>query len=185
MGEEQRAKYGGRCRYWVSDETRVGLLTVSRRKLTGFGVKPVGKQDWEFCYRWLYGAFEPQSGESFLMEYSHLDGDCFEDFLRRLSQKYPNELHLVQVDNAPGHRSQQLEIPENVLLLFQPPYCPEVNGAERVWEELRKDWGWLRFADLKDLQSKLSEWVKQLSAESVKQLMQWDWLMSALSVAKL
>jgi len=169
----------------MSDEARVGLLTVSRRKLTGFGVKPIGKQDWEFCYRWLYGAFEPKSGESFLMEYSHLDGECFGDFLRGLSQKYPNELHLVQVDNAPGHRSQQLEIPANVRLLFQPPYCPEVNGAERMWEELRKDWGWIRFSGLEDLQERISRWVNQLSPEIVKKLTQWDWLMDGLLVAGL
>jgi transposase len=169
----------------VSDETRVGLLTVARRKLTGFGVKPIGQQDWEFCYRWLYGAFEPKSGESLLMEYSHLDGECFGDFLRKLSQQYPNELHLVQVDNAPGHRSQQLEIPENVVLVFQPPYCPEVNGAERVWEELKNDWGWMRFSGLEDLQHRISQWVKQLSATVVQKLTQWDWLMSALSVAGL
>lgn len=169
----------------MSDEARVGLLTVERRKLTGFGVKPIGRRDWEFSYRWLYGAFEPTSGESLLMEYSHLDGECFDDFLQRLSQRYPNELHVVQVDNAPGHRSRQVKVPENVVLLFQPPYCPEVNGAERVWEELRKDTGWLRFRDLEDMQDWLSQWVRKLSEETVKSLTQADWLMDALSVAGL
>lgn len=185
MREKSLERYEGRCRYWVSDETRVGLLTVARRKLTGFGVKPIGKREWEFCYRWLYGAFEPKSGQSLLMEYSHLDGECFGDFLRRLSQRYPNELHVVQVDNAPGHRSQQLEVPENVVLLFQPPYCPEVNGAERVWEELKDDWGWMRFSGLEDLQNQISKWVRKLSRSALQKLTQWDWLMDALSVAGL
>jgi transposase len=71
------------------------------------------------------------------------------------------------------------------VLVFQPPYCPEVNGAERVWEELKNDWGWMRFSGLEDLQHRISEWVKQLSATVVQKLTQWDWLMSALSVAGL
>ena len=38
-----------------ADESRVGLLSVPPRKLTGLGVKPVGELQWQFLYRWLYG----------------------------------------------------------------------------------------------------------------------------------
>ncbi|PSO63482.1 MAG: hypothetical protein BRC36_08095 [Cyanobacteria bacterium QH_2_48_84] len=47
---------------------------------------------------------------------------------------HPEELHLIQVDNAKAHSAQTLTVPDNVILLFQPPYCPELNPIERVWQ---------------------------------------------------
>jgi hypothetical protein len=36
----------------------MGLHTIQRRKLTGYGIKPQGKVQWDFTYLWLYGAVE-------------------------------------------------------------------------------------------------------------------------------
>jgi hypothetical protein len=52
-------------RYWSQDESRMGLHTIQRRKLTGYGIKPQGKVQWDFTYLWLYGAVEPLTGEGF------------------------------------------------------------------------------------------------------------------------
>ena len=108
------------------------MLTVQHRKLTGFGVKPIGEVQWQFLYRWLYGVVEPISGEHFMLELSHLDSLCFEEFLQAFAQMYPHELHLIQVDNATAHSAQTLTVSDNVILLFKPPYCREVNPIEPV-----------------------------------------------------
>ncbi|MDY6900662.1 MAG: transposase, partial [Cyanobacteriota bacterium] len=34
---------------------------------------------------------------------------------------------------------------KNVILLFQPPYCPEVNPIERVWQYIKYRWRSLLF----------------------------------------
>jgi len=48
--------------------------------------------------------------------------------------------HAVLVlDQAGWHGSQGLRIPENITLLPLPPYSPELNPAENVWEYLRKN----------------------------------------------
>lgn len=107
--------------FWCFDETRIGLHTITRRKITLFGVKPEGKKHKSFQYFWLYGAVEPKGGRSFFFEFCHLDTICFEAYLKQFSQAYPKELLIVQVDNARSHSSAQLELPENVILLFQPP----------------------------------------------------------------
>ena len=150
-------------RYWSSDESRVGLLSVLGRKLTGFGIKPVGVSQWQFRYRWLYGMVEPISGESFVLEFSHLDSQCFERFLEEFAAQYPDEMHLIQVDNAGAHRAHHLQTPDNVMLLFQPPYCPEVNPIERLWEEMRRHYSWKRWNELAELQESISAWVSCLS----------------------
>ena len=111
----------------------MGLHTVQRRKLTGSGVKPQVQVQWNFNYLWLYGAVKPLIGESFFYEFTHLDTVCFEKFLELFASEYPEDLHLIQLDKVGFHNSFNLSIPENVILLFQPAYSPEVNPIERLW----------------------------------------------------
>jgi hypothetical protein len=117
--------------YWCSDETRLGLHTIRRRKLTLSGVKPIGKHQWKFECFWLYGAVSIPTGKSFFWEFSHLDKVCFGAYLQLLSIQYPEQLHIIQVDNAPAHKLDSSELPDNVILLFQPPACPEVTQSIR------------------------------------------------------
>ena len=64
-------------------------------------------------------------------------------------------LHLAEIAGAPGahavvghgvggvlatgHRGDDLLVPPNLTLLKLPPYAPELNSAENVWEYLRKN----------------------------------------------
>ena len=58
-------------KYWCQDETRIGLKTLERKKITALGVKPIGKVQWNFKAYYLYGAVAPQTGESFWLEFSY------------------------------------------------------------------------------------------------------------------
>lgn len=73
-------------RFWCEDETRIGLKTITGRKITHKGVKPVGVHQWQFKATYLYGIIEPLTGESFFWEFSHLNTDCFQIFLNLVSQ---------------------------------------------------------------------------------------------------
>jgi transposase len=42
------------------------------------------------------------------------------------------------LDGAPNHRSSDLVLPDNVSLLFLPPYAPELNPKENLWDEIRE-----------------------------------------------
>jgi transposase len=129
---ESFLKQWKKARYWSEDESRMGLHTIQRRKLTARGIKPQGKVQWDFIYLWLYGAVEPLTGEEFFYEFTHLDTVCFEKFLELFASKYPEDLHIIQVDNGGFHNSLNLSIPENIILLFPPAYSPEVNPIERL-----------------------------------------------------
>jgi hypothetical protein len=147
---------------------------VQRRKLTGFGVKPLFEVQWQFLYRWLYGVVEPISGQHFMLEFSHLDSLCFEEFLQTFSQAYPHDLHLMQVDNAKAHSAQTLTVPKNIILLFQPPYCPEINPIERVWQEFKRWLQWQHFDSIAELQQAISPWVPRLTPRQMRSLTPWD-----------
>jgi transposase len=42
------------------------------------------------------------------------------------------------VDGASSHVSQELIVPETMGLVGLPPYAPELNPQEHVWDELRE-----------------------------------------------
>jgi len=53
--------------------------------------------------------------------------------------KSPPSAHAVLIlDGAGWHQSgSRLRVPDNISLLGLPPYCPELNPVENVWEFLR------------------------------------------------
>lgn len=170
-------------RYWCQDETRVGLKTIARRRITAKGVKPVGRVQWEFKAFWLYGVVEPKTGESLFWEFSHLDQVCFGQFLQVLSQTDPESFHILQVDNSPAHTASELELPANVGLLFQPPHSPQLNPIERLWRHLKDQLAWRIWPDLNALRLELAQLLRSLSAELIASLTGWDFILNALSVA--
>lgn len=54
---EATVKRYKKVRYWCQDESRIGLMTITGKKLTMKGVQPVGIEQWQFKYLWLYGRF--------------------------------------------------------------------------------------------------------------------------------
>jgi DDE superfamily endonuclease len=47
---------------------------------------------------------------------------------------------LLILDGAGWPSSPQLIVPENIVLLPLPPYAPELNAVENIWEHLRSNW---------------------------------------------
>lgn len=172
-----------KIRYWCGDETRLGLQTIEGRILTLKGVKPQGEKQWKFDYYYLYGLVEPKTGETFYYEFSNLDLVCFETFLELFSRAYPDEIQILQLDNAPSHTSENLTIPENIVLLFQPPYTPEVNPIERLWEHLKSFLTWLNFEELDKLRYEVRKTLDTFSKEVIQSLTGWDFILNALSLS--
>jgi putative transposase len=69
--------------------------------------------------------------------------------------------------------------------LFQPPYSPELNPIERVWEYLKQDLKWELFENLDNLRSKVAQLLAQLTPEIVASLTGYDYILNALSVANI
>jgi transposase len=172
-----------RLRYWCQDETRFGLKTIQRRRLTLKGIKPVGRVQWQYKTFYLYGVVEPQSGESFFFEFCHLDTICFEKFLELFSQSYPKDLDIIQVDNGSFHSSLQLHIPDNIILLFQPSHSPQLNPIERLWEEIKEKLSWELFDNLEALRVAVEEILAKLSKKVIASVTGWDFILEALSVS--
>jgi transposase len=174
-----------RIRYWCGDESRMGMITLWARKLTGKGVQPVGIEQWCFDYFWLYGLVEPMTGESFFYEFCHLDSICFEKYLELFAQKFPEDFHVIQLDNGPLHQAYDLAIPENVAILFQPAYSPQVNPIERLWQAIKKQMKWELFDNLDELRDSLKKVLDKLTVQDITSLTKWQFLVEGLSIANI
>jgi hypothetical protein len=168
-------------RYFVQDESRFGLKTLIGRLITACGIKPIGAWQWLFKAFWLYGAVEPATGQSYFLQFSHVDTACYQRFLDEFSKAYPDSLNILQIDNGRFHTSQDLVVPENVILLFQPPYCPELNPIERLWQYLKADLKWAAFKTLDQLQVKVDQLLALLTPEVVASITGYEFILDALS----
>lgn len=59
--------------------------------------------------------------------------------LNEISKKVTNGYHAVIVmDKAGWHLAKDLDIPKNITIIMLPPYSPELNPMEQVFQQLRK-----------------------------------------------
>ena len=42
------------------------------------------------------------------------------------------------LDNGTFHKAKRLNIPNNIKLVFLPPYSPELNPAEKMWAKFKR-----------------------------------------------
>jgi transposase len=149
-------------RVLAQDESRFGLMPVTRRRITAKGVKPIQKIQFQYESYYLYGAVDPLTGEAFYLEIPELDGDCFQAYLDELSAHFRDDFMIMLTDSAPAHTAGKLIIPDNIVLLHFPAYCPELNPIERLWQHIKSKIG---FALIKTLEALKQEVAKILKEE--------------------
>ena len=87
---------------------------------------------------------------------------------------------MLILDNAGVHHAKDLTLPANVALIFQPPYAPEVNPAERVWLQIKDDLAWRCFDDLLALQDALVPIIEGLDADTLRSLIAYPYILEAI-----
>ena len=134
-------------------------------------------------YTYLYGAFCPETGESFSLILPYANGDCMNVFLKMMSEKFSHYRMIIAMDNASWHSKKNYI--ENIVPLFQPPHSPELNPAEHMWEHIRENGGFKNntFATIHDVEQKLCTVVLILldDKEKVKSLTGFRWVLDAIS----
>ena len=167
--------------FYAQDESRYGLLSIQRRCLTAKGVKPIVSYQHRFKNFYLFGAYSPIDGDHFTLEFPYCNGDCFEQYLEALSVHRPTEFKILLLDNGAFHKTKDLIIPDNIALLFLPPYSPELNPAEKMWRHLKDKLANMIFDSLEKLSDKICQLVQDLMPETILSITGWDLYKSCLN----
>ena len=165
------------------DEARFGRISDVRRCWAPKPIRPVCQAMLTHEYTYAYGAVDACTGEFDSLILPSVNTYCMQLFLDEMSKRYAQEKIVMVIDGAGWHRSGALKAPQNIYLLKLPPYAPELNPIEHVWDELREKFFHNRvFASLDALEDQLAQGLETLekNPETVRSIVSWDWIMESL-----
>lgn len=120
------------------DEARFGRISIPRNCWAPAPMRPVVFQQAIREYTYVYGAFAPMEGIADTFILPDMYTTTMSVFLDEISKRHPHREILMVMDGAPCHTSGTLSIPENMHRCVLPPYSPECNPSENMWDELRE-----------------------------------------------
>ena len=156
------------------------MFTRNGKALTARGVKPVCPFHQVYKTLYLFGAFSPINGDKFLLEMPNCDANNFQIFLNEFSAQQPNEFKILVLDNGAFHKARCLVIPDNIGLIFLPPYSPELNPAENIWGILKRRFTNKLYHSLDQVSEFFTENLKLLTSENVKSTCGFSYVFSTI-----
>lgn len=172
---------GRRVRLMFQDEARFGRMVRIRRCWAPTPERPVVANGYEREFVYVYGAISPVQGELDWMIGRQMNTERMSTFLAQVSAAHEREFMVMVVDGASSHICKDLQVPENIRLLRLPPYAPELNPQEHVWDEVReKEFPNRVFADLGSVMRQLEAGLPRLAANphGLRSLTAWPWIVS-------
>lgn len=123
---------------WVMDEMRFGLQPVTRRVWARRGVEVSAPVEPRCQWGYTYGALSLLGGGT---QFLHTDGvsqEASRCFLEQIAASAPEAMHIVIQDGAGFHLGEGApQLPGNVRVLTLPPYSPELNPVEKLWDVIK------------------------------------------------
>ena len=145
----------------MADECRVGLHPFARRGWTLRGHRVVVPR--QHCYEWeyVYGALEVVAGGSQFQFMPSVNLGFSQGFLEQIAQSDPAAEPVVIWDRAGFHPTEAEEkLPERLPLLPLPPYSPELNPVEGLWDQVKDGLCNRLFATFDELEVGLAETLR-------------------------
>jgi transposase len=163
------------------DEARFGRMVRIRRCWAPLLARPMVCNGYEREFLYVYGAVSPLQGQMDWMITRQMNTINMSAFLAQVSARHRRDFIVMVVDGASSHVCKELVIPKNIRLLRLPPYAPELNPQEHVWDELReKEFPNRVFADLHSVLGQLEAGLPRLASDrkGLRSLTAWPWIIS-------
>jgi DDE superfamily endonuclease len=135
----RQAERGRRVRLMFRDEGRFGLLGTPRRCWAPKPVRPVAGAGLERKYIYAFAAISPHDDVTDSLVLPWVSAQTMSLFLAEIAERHADEFVVMVMDQAGWHIAGELAVPPNMRIVFLPPYGPELNPAEHIWEALRED----------------------------------------------
>ena len=170
-------------RLTFQDEARFGRMSNPRSCWAPAPHRPVVNLALVREFRYEYAAVSPWDGCLDYVTAEKMNTDSMTRFLAQVSAAHSEEFIVMVLDGASSHKSKDLKIPDNISLIPLPPYSPELNPAEQIWNTLRRDYFANRVFDSLDAATKQAErGLAEMAANNsaVRQLTNWPWISAVL-----
>ena len=126
---------------WFTDDARVGQQGTITRIWAKRGSRPRAPRDRRYEWAYLFGAVCPERRVGAAVIMPEVNIDAMNEHLAEISRRVSvGAIALLLLDGAGWHSSPRLKLPSNIALLPLPPYAPELNPMENVWEYMRGNW---------------------------------------------
>ena len=133
-------------------------------------------------YTYAYAAASPDGLLDSLI-LPHVNSDCMQLFLDEVCLRHQNERIIMILDGAGWHTSGLFTVPQNMRLVSLPPYAPELNPVEHIWDDLRgKAFHDKVFESIDGLEDHLEKSLRELELdkERVRSIVAWPRIIKAL-----
>ncbi len=163
------------------DEGRFGLLGTPRRCWAPRGIRPVVGARLQRKYLYAFAAVSPHDGVLDSLILPWVNAETMSLFLATVAERHDDEFIVMVMDQAGWHIAASLQIPSNMRIVLLPPYSPELNPAEHLWEALREDWfGNTVFHDLDAVEDALDDGLSDLESnpQRVQAMTGFNWITS-------
>jgi transposase len=103
------------------------------------GTRPTVWRQTQYDYLYVFGAVCPQTGQSAGLLAPWVNTSVVNAFLREFSGELAPDVQAVLIwDQAGFHTAKDVCVPENITIIPLPPYSPQLNPVEKLWQYLRQ-----------------------------------------------
>jgi len=125
---------------WWQDESRVGQQGSLSRVWAAKGTRPRVVRQKQFISTYIFGACCPDKDKGCALILPDCCAGMMQLHLNEISKNVEENYHAIMLmDRASWHTTEALIIPSNMTLLPLPPYSPELNPMEQVWQKIKAD----------------------------------------------
>lgn len=172
----------GPLRVMFQDEARFGRISDPRRCWCPRPVRPLSQAMVTQEYTYAFAAVSVADGALDTLILPYTNSACMQVFIDEVSSRHAGDRIVMVLDGAGWHKVGQLVIPDNLRLVFLPPYAPELNPVEHLWDELReKTFGNLVFDSMEALENHLEASLRAMECamERVHSIVAWPWIINS------
>lgn len=170
---------------WLEDEHRYGLISNIRRCWTLRGHRVTVPYQTKYQWGYIYGATELTSGKAEFLFVPTVSLFTSQLFVEQLVAVNRRAIHIIIWDRAGFHPLPESDqLPQQVRLLPLPPYCPELNPMETMWDIVKRHVANTVFSTLDAIESEIEQVLTPFwkSAQRVRTFLGDNWLTRGVAI---